>query len=232
MDLQRYSPQMRLAKVGKVGQSRLMASSVLIVGCGALGSPIAMYLAGAGVGNIMLVDFDTIDISNLHRQVFYSESELGMDKAKSLKNNIIKLNSQVKVEVLNAFLTPGKLADIEAKFDAVIDAADNPDTTYMLDEYCANNKIPLITAGVSGFNAQVFVYVPGSTRYSEVFLPPADSRDTLPCSIEGILGPVAGFASSIQAVETLKIILKTNEQKGSMLFNADFLSNKMNVISV
>lgn len=218
----KYAPQLRLPEVGEWGQQKLSESAVLIVGCGALGSPLAMYLAGAGVGRIVLADFDTIDTSNLHRQIFYTEDEIGMYKAECLQKRIASLNSDIKVTVVKKFVTGKFFKDTELQFDVLADAADNPDTTYLLDKYSQENNIPFSTAGISGWSAQIFTYIPGSFAYSDIFARPDEAAGVLPCSVTGVMGPVAGVAASIQAAEILKMILGLQGDKSKLIY-ADLL---------
>lgn len=227
----RYAAQTRLPEIGKKGQSKLENSRILIVGCGALGSPAAMYMAGAGIGQIIIADFDTVDFSNLHRQVFYTEGEAGKAKAKCLKQKMNALNSQVTVTSLEKLLNSKFLEECETRFDLVIDAADNPSSTYLLDEYCSRNGIPFITAGISGWEAQIFISMPGSTSYSEVFPLPGDSVDILPCSLAGITGPTAAFASALQCSEAIKVLVGAGD-KSSRLITADLLNLKFNCVTV
>lgn len=224
----RYMPQKRVKEIGEEGQRRIESSCVLIVGCGALGSPAAMYLAGAGVGSLIIADFDTVDLSNLHRQVFYTEEGVGTSKAESLKARIQSLNSHVRVEVWQKFVGRKYLDENIGKADLIIDAADNPSTTYMLDTWSRENGLPLVTAGVSGWKAQVFVYYPGSLSYSDIFPWPEDEGGILPCSIEGIMGPTAALASSIQTAEALKILAGVGDKK-SRLMTADLLTDEFTV---
>lgn len=228
--MKRYIPQSRLLEIGEEGQNRLLNSHVLIVGCGALGSPVAMYLAGAGVGHITIADFDTVEISNLHRQVFYTESEIGKGKAEILKKRILELNSDVKVNVLEKLVTKKLLESLKDGFDLIVDAADNPATTYMLDEFCYVKGVPLSIAGVTEWRAQVFFYYPGSMRYSEIFPRPADDNSSLlPCSVAGITGPVAAFAASLQSSDVIKYFVKAKEIGKSRLITANLLSDSFDV---
>lgn len=224
----RYVAQMRVEGFGRGGQEKLADSRVLVVGCGALGSPVAMYLAGAGVGHITLVDFDTVDLSNLHRQVFYRESEAGKYKAECLAMRIKELNPDVNITTMNSILTDGILKSGKLITDVVVDCADNPSTTYMLDFFCKENRLPLSSAGVGGWEAQVFTSVPGSLSYSEVFPRPEVETGVLPCSLTGIIGPVSAYAASIQASEVIKLILGLTDK--SRLYVADLKKGMFNVI--
>lgn len=228
-NFKRYTPQIRVKEIGDEGQKLLHKSHVLIVGCGALGSPLSMYLAGAGVGNITVADFDTVDLSNLHRQVFFCEEELGAGKAERLRNKLLLLNSDITVDYLSELVSDKNLNDFMS-VDLVLDAADNPATTYTLDNFCYRHGIPFVTAGVSDWRAQIFTYVPGSSSYADIFPRPADGNEILPCSIAGIVGPVAAFAASIQAIEAIKL-LTGNAATVSRLITANLLTGDFSTAS-
>lgn len=229
--MNRYIAQERVEEIGKEGQSRLYNSRVAIVGCGALGSPVAMYLAAAGVGNIIIADFDTVEVSNLHRQVFYAEEDCGKLKVEVLKKKLKSLNSSVKINTIAKVVTPKLLETLQDDLQPgiIIDAADNPSTTYMLDDHCFRKGIPLITAGVTGWEAQIFVSCPRSISYSEIFPKPEDDGAILPCSIAGITGPTAALAASIQSSEAIKYIVGAGERK-SRLIIANLLNNTFKTI--
>lgn len=228
--MNRYMAQMRLGEIGEEGQKRLSDARILIIGCGALGSPVAMYLAGAGVGHITIADFDTVDLSNLHRQVFYKEHEVGSKKVDCLKKNMITLNSQISVEIWDKLVTRKLLEDAGGRFNFIVDGADNPSTTYMLDAYCSKYHIPLSIAGISEWTAQIFFYSPGSITYGEIFTQPNDNSGILPCSIAGIAGPIAAFAASIQAADVIKYLAGITTSEPSRLITANLLSNKIDII--
>lgn len=212
--ISRYIAQERLPEIGKNGQEKLSVSKVFIIGCGALGANVAMYLAGAGVGFLHIADFDTIDISNLHRQVFFSEDELGTSKAQRLKQKLQELNSSIEVFATNNLITKKYLS---GDYDVIVDCADNPSTTYMLDEFCHANKIPFSTAGVAGWKAQVFTSLPDSFSYADIFPQPGENTSILPCSITGIMGSTAGLAASLQTSEVLKILLGLGENVSRLI---------------
>lgn len=226
----RYIAQQRLPEIGVEGQKALSESSVLMVGCGALGSPVAMYLAGAGIGKITVADFDTVDLSNLHRQVFYQENEVGKGKSSLLSQRISGLNSDIKVKVLDKVVTSKVLSELTDNFDLIIDAADNPPTTYLLDEFCSKKGIPFITAGVSDWRAQIYVSVPGGASFQEIFPTPESQQGIFPCSVTGIVGPVASFAASVQASEAIKLLIDKG-QSNSKLVIANLLTLQFDVLS-
>ena len=228
--MNRYLAQQRMDEIGPEGQKRLRDARVLIIGCGALGSPVAMYLAGSGIGHLILADFDTVDLSNLHRQVFYGEEEIGQPKVDILKKRIETLNSEVKVEKWHNLVTARLLEMAQIKFDIAVDAADNPATTYILDDFCKRKGIPLITAGVSGWEAQVFTFIPGSFSYGDIFARPEADAEILPCSLNGILGATAAFAASLQNAETIKLLVGEGGTS-SRLITANLLSGYFNLNS-
>lgn len=208
MDRQRYSRNISVEGFGEEGQRRLLESSVLVLGCGALGSVVAAYLAGAGIGHLTLVDFDTIDITNLQRQILYTEQEAGAYKATTLADRLTRLNSSIKIDAIREFVTPAKARELFKGHDFIVDASDNPDTKYMIDDACNELGLPYTIAGVLGMNGQIMTHVPGSARYCD-FFPESAGAGYTPCSIGGILGPLPGIIGSIQALEAIKYLSHT-----------------------
>lgn len=201
----RYSSHIRLPELGAEGQRKLKDTTVLIVGCGALGSPCAMTLAGSGVGHIIIADFDTVEVSNLQRQPFFTTDEAGQGKVALLKKRMEALNPEIEVTAIGKFVNPAILSGLTQKPDMVVDAADNPATTYMLEKYCSENSIPLSTAGISGWEGQIFTWLPGNPRFSEIIPVPDPDSGILPCSIAGVFSPLAGIMGALQASEVIKI---------------------------
>lgn len=220
----RYISQIRIPEIGTEGQKLLNASSVFIIGCGALGSPLAASLAGAGIGRLVIADFDTVEISNLHRQLYYEESYSGKKKVEMLADRLRKLNSEIEIIPLEALVSKRLIESLNINFDVIADCADNPASTYMLQDFCRKNGLPLSTAGVTGWNAQIFTYIPDSTDYEEIFPKPEDNNGILPCSIAGIIGPTAQLAASIQAAEIIKLLLNIGNKK-SQLITVDLLKS-------
>ena len=201
----RYSRNISVDGIGAAGQERLMAASVCIIGCGALGSVAAAYLAGAGVGRITLADFDNVDISNLQRQLTFSEADCGQPKARVLADRLAQINSGVEVNIIDTLVTAATIDTLVSGHDLVIDASDNPDTKYIIDDACARANIACTIAGVLGTNGQVMTCAPGTARYRD-FFPESAGAGYTPCSIGGVLGPVPGIIGSIQALEAIKSI--------------------------
>lgn len=228
----RYAAQWRMKEIGREGQAQLKEKRALIVGCGALGSVVAMYLAGAGVGRLIIADFDTVDISNLHRQVFFTEDETGISKAEIIKERIAGLNSETDVTVLKSLVTRKTLDELEDKIDIIIDAADNPDTTFMIDDFCRVKGLPWTTAGVRGWEAQIFSYRKGSTPYGDIISRESLEGELMPCSMEGILGPVAGMAASIQCAEAVKLLLNIGKPLTDSLLTINLLDESFSKLEL
>ena len=235
----RYAAQLRLPEIGEQGMMRLKASAVLIVGCGALGSVAAMYLAGAGVGKIIIADFDTVEVSNLHRQPFFATAEAGLSKAYLLSRDMRELNPDVCVLTITKMITPDLLSQIYASqecdgcIDFIIDAADNPATTYMIDDFCRHHGVAYTTACVGGWKAQLLTWCPGATPFSDLFPRPADdAANVLPCSLTGLAGPLSGMTGTIQAAEAIKFICGIGNLYTDRLFTVDLLSGNFHILPV
>ena len=225
----RYTAQTRLPEIGKEGRQRLNEASVLIVGCGALGSMCAMILAGAGIGHLVIADFDTVEISNLQRQFFFKEEEAGQFKAAILRQRIIELNPQIKVDLIPKLITEKVLKEMDEKPDMIVDAADNPSTSYSLESFCIGNSIPFSTAGISGWKGQILTWIPGSIPFSELVPRPNEEAGILPCSITGVFGPLASLMASLQASEVIKTLLGKGATFTNSIATIDLLKNKFDI---
>ncbi|MCH5247495.1 MAG: HesA/MoeB/ThiF family protein [Muribaculaceae bacterium] len=211
----RYGRNLMLEEIGAEGQERLLSSRVTIVGCGALGTITAMYLAGSGVGTINLIDFDTIDISNLQRQIVYRETETGLKKCEILAERIISLNPDVKV-IANDVLLSGKNGErLFEGSDIIVEGSDNPETKYLVNDICVSTGKPYVLAGISGYGGQVMTHIQESATYRDVFPEAAPKEGCTPCSEGGVLGPLPGIVGSIQAAEVIKFLTG----KGDLLVN-------------
>lgn len=217
----RYSRLEILDGMGKEGVCRLKNSRVLIIGCGALGSLSAMYLAASGVGTIDIADFDTIDISNLQRQLFFSEELLGKYKVSALADRMKALNSGITVNALNMLVTPKWAEDNFSKYDFIIDGSDNGRTKVMTSSVCESTGVPCCIGGVNAFSGQVISWKPGMISYRELFGENVGCDGMLPCSMSGVLGPAAGVVASVQSSETIKHLANC----GEMLYNRLFVFN-------
>ncbi|NOQ97106.1 MAG: molybdopterin-synthase adenylyltransferase MoeB [Calditrichae bacterium] len=203
----RYSRQIVLPEIGITGQEKLKESSVLIIGVGGLGSVQALYLAGAGVGRIGLIDDDVIDISNLHRQVIYSESDAGVSKVSAVEKRLRDLNPFVQTDVYNELLTAKNAEKIVKEYDIIIDGSDNFSTRYLVNDICVFFKKPVIYGSVYRFDGQVSVFdSKNGPCYRCLYPEPPPPGMVANCIIGGVLGTLPGTVGLIQATEAIKII--------------------------
>lgn len=211
--------------VGTAGQSRLAEAVVLVAGCGALGGQTAMLLAAAGVGRLILIDFDTVCISNLQRQLFYREEDAGKLKASLLADRIHALNSEVDVEVYPEMLTYDNAGDMISRADFVVEATDNHAPKAMIEEVCREKDVPCCIGGVAGWRGQVVTVADGSKGMSHLFPDAGDDGSVLPCEAEGVMGPVASAIASMQASEALKYLTGQGELLLNKCFFCDLSAN-------
>ena len=204
---ERYKSHILLKEIGISGQKHIKSSSVLIVGAGGLGSPLALYLAAAGVGTIGIIDFDTVDVSNLQRQIIYNYSDVGKSKVEIAKERIEKLNPEIKVNAYNEKLTSVNALDIFKNYDVVADAADNFQTRYLVNDACSLIGIPDVWASVYRFEGQVSIFDSKKGACYRCFHPVAPKHGSVPsCGESGVIGAITGIIGSIQTCEVLKII--------------------------
>jgi len=201
----RYSRHRRIPEIGVTGQEKISGASVLVVGSGGLGSPALLYLAAAGVGNIGIVDFDVVDLTNLQRQVIFTESDIGQHKATEAARKVLALNSTVRVQVHNELLTSANARTIIGGYDIVIDATDNFATRYLINDACILEGIPCVWASILRFDGQISVFgLDKGPCYRCVFPEPPTPGSIPSCSDAGVLGAMCGVIGSMQAVEALK----------------------------
>jgi len=208
--LERYSRQIILKKVGVVGQKKLLKSSVLIVGAGGLGSPIAIYLTALGIGKIGIVDKDKVEISNLNRQIIFGNSDLKKKKSSAAINKLKKINPEIIFKSFNKNLTSENINQIGKKFDIIIDGSDNFKTRFLINDYCLKSKKILISGAISKFDGQVYTFnfKKKNSPCLRCFIPKMPPNPHIDnCEFDGVLGPVAGIIGSIQANEVVKEIL-------------------------
>ncbi|MDR3256644.1 MAG: HesA/MoeB/ThiF family protein [Endomicrobium sp.] len=204
---ERYKSHILLEEIGVQGQKRLKSSRILIVGAGGLGSPVALYLAAAGVGKIGIVDFDNVDVSNLQRQILYNDNDVGKSKTEVAKERIEKLNSQTKFIAYNERLSKSNALKILKNYDIVVDAADNFQTRYLVNDACALIGIPDVWASVYKFEGQISVFDAKKGACYRCFHPIPPKPGTVPsCGESGVFGAITGIVGSMQACEVLKVI--------------------------
>ena len=222
-DLARYSRQMILPQVDAHGQQLLRDSRVLIVGVGGLGSAAALYLAGAGVGHLTLVDRDRVELSNLQRQILHRQADLGRLKAESAADNLRALNPDVAIEVLSHGLKAELLPKLTGSADVVLDCSDNFPTRYALNRACVAARKPLVSGAAIRLEGQVAVFRndrAGAPCYQCLFRD-EHGAPTESCEQAGVLGPLVGVIGSLQALEALKLLLGIGESLGGRLLMFD-----------
>jgi len=223
--LLRYSRQILLPEIDIDGQARLAAASVLLVGLGGLGSPVAMYLAAAGVGRLVLVDDDVVELSNLQRQIVHGTADLGRPKVESARESLIALNPAVAVETVAARLDDEILARVLPGVDAVVDATDNFATRFVLNRHCLRLRKPLISGAAIRFEGQVTVFRADrddSPCYRCLYRDVGNVDGT--CSANGVVAPLLGIIGSVQAMETIKVLLALGDELCGRLLLLDALT--------
>lgn len=204
---ERYTRQLLLPEIGEIGQSKIRKARVLLVGVGGLGSPIALYLVGAGIGTLGVMDDDVVSLSNLHRQVLYGESLLGRSKAQEAARRLHDLNSEVNIEVHPFRLTQANAAQIISHYDLVIDGCDNFATRFVIDDACALTHTPYIYGAVRGFEGQISIFSAGPSphRYRELF-PDEEATLNMPHPGKQIVGMTPAVVGSTMACQALQLI--------------------------
>ena len=221
--LLRYSRHILLDEVGIEGQQQLLASHALIVGAGGLGSPVALYLGSAGVGHITVVDHDTVDATNLQRQIAHTLADVGSYKAQSIKQSIAAINSDVQVTVITQRADDALLNDLVAEADVVLDCTDNFATRHAINRACVKHGKPLVSGAAIRFDGQVTVYDPRdalSPCYACVF-PESSSFEETQCATMGVFAPLVGIIGSVQAAEALKLLTQIGEPLTGRLLMLD-----------
>ncbi|WP_339133138.1 MAG: molybdopterin-synthase adenylyltransferase MoeB [Candidatus Electrothrix sp. GW3-4] len=205
--LDRYSRHIILQDVGPEGQAKLMGAKVLVVGAGGLGSPIALYLAAAGVGTIGIVDADVVEISNLQRQVIHFSSDIQRPKVDSAAEKMRAINPDIEVNSYKLYLNASNIKEIISDYDFVLDGTDNFATKFLVNDACVMAGIPFSHGGILRFDGQTMTVLPGrSACYRCSFRQPPPPEAVPSCSQAGVLGAIAGMLGTIQAAEALKFI--------------------------
>lgn len=206
--LLRYSRHILLNEVGVEGQERILQARVLVIGVGGLGSPAALYLATAGVGHLTLVDHDTVDLTNLQRQIAHTEARVGQPKVESARQALLAINPELQITTLAERADAQRLDTLVADADVVLDCSDNFATRQALNAACVRHGIPLVSGAAIRFDGQLAVYDPrqdNSPCYACVF-PPDTAFEETRCATMGVFAPLVGIVGSMQAAEALKLI--------------------------
>jgi len=232
-ELLRYSRHLILPDVGLEGQRRIKAARVLLVGAGGLGSPAALYLAAAGVGTLGLVDFDVVDMTNLQRQVLHGTSGVGRPKLESARARIADLNPNVKVETYDTRLTSENALDIMGPYDIIVDGTDNFATRYLTNDACVMLGKPNVYGSIFRFDGQASIFATPDGPCYRCLFPTPPPPDLVPsCAEGGVLGVLPGLVGTIQATETLKLILGVGETLVGRLLLIDAMGMRFHTVRV
>ena len=225
----RYGRQISIPEFGQENQKKLLNAKILIIGSGALGSMVAMQLAGAGIGTLGISDFDNIEISNLQRQFFFKTSEAGKNKVEILSERIKDLNPQISVIIYRSFINKKLAEEIFPFYDFIIDATDNPDSKIMIGKISKENGKPCCIGGVRNFEGQVSTFLPEDSAFEEYF---GNTEGAfLPCSLGGVSGSAASFCASLQACEAIKYITGLGDILSRKILLFNLLSTEFKILS-
>ena len=228
---ERYKRHIVLDGVGAEGQERLLAASVLIVGAGGLGSPIALYLTAAGIGRIGIIDADNVDVSNLQRQVIHFTDDRGKSKVESAKEKMTAINPDITVDAINGFFCKENAEKLIKQYDFIVDATDNFAAKFLINDVCVAAGKPFSHGSLLRFGGQVFTYVPGSACYRCLFGNEPEAGSMPNSNDAGILGAVAGMVGTIQATEVLKYFTQCGSLLTNRLLCIDALTMNFNSIA-
>jgi len=231
--LLRYSRQIMLPQIDITGQQRLLNAKVLLVGAGGLGSPAAMYLATAGIGRITLYDDDAVDLSNLQRQIIHHTQDIGLAKVNSAKKTLQALNAEVQINAVQQRLTAQQL-DIEVPAcDIVLDCSDNFSTRFAVNRACVKHQTPLVSGAAIRFEGQVAVFTPGQNNspcYNCLYAENGEEMQN--CATNGVVAPITGIIGSIQALETIKLIIAKGKPLVGRLLLLDSYTMEWNTMKL
>jgi sulfur-carrier protein adenylyltransferase/sulfurtransferase len=227
--MKRYNRQMILSGFGEEKQLQLSAAKVLVIGAGGLGAPILLYLAGAGVGKIGIIDYDKVELSNLHRQVIFSENELGKSKAESAAEILKNQNSDIEIQAYDQFLDVSNAEELIQDYDIVIDGTDNFSTRYLVNDVCAILEKPLIYGAIFKFEGQISLFnvkdLNGISYDLRDLFPLKPNEDEVPnCSEAGVLGPLAGQIGTIMANVAIQLITGLGKELAGKVYLVNSLS--------
>jgi adenylyltransferase/sulfurtransferase len=230
--VERYSRHLIMPQVGSSGQRKIIEGSALIIGAGGLGSPVALYLALAGLGKIGIVDFDVVDRSNLQRQILHQTDDIGKPKVESARETLLEHNPNINVVTHEAPITSDNAFEIISQYDMVVNGADNFATRYLVNDACYLLKKPLIDGSILMFDGQATTYLPGKGCYRCLYPAPPPPGLVPSCAEAGVLGAMCSTIGSIQATEVLKLVLDVGEPLVNRLLLYDALSLEFRIVKV
>jgi len=225
--IERFSRQIILKNIGALGQKRIIQSKVLIIGMGGLGCPVAEFLTRSGVGSLGIVDFDVVDLSNIHRQSLYDTDDLKKSKVVAARKKLKKINSDTKINCYKIRLNKNNYKNIIKKYDYIVDGSDNFKTKFLINDFCKLSKKFLVSGAISKFDGHIFTFDFKNKKtpcIRSFFQEREISDDILNCEYDGILGTVAGIIGTIQANEVLKKILNIGKNLDGYILIIDLLN--------
>ena len=228
----RYSRHIIMPQVGSAGQRKLLDASVLVVGAGGLGSPICIYLALAGVGTVGIVDFDTVDVTNLQRQILHHNDDVGRPKVESARETLLAYNPDLNVALHEEPITSANAMGIMKGYDIIINGADNFPARYLVNDAAYLSGKPLVDGSILMFDGQATVFLPGQGCYRCLFPSPPPPGEVPSCAEAGVLGMLPGMVGTIQATETAKLILGVGTSLASRLLLIDALDMEFRTVKV
>lgn len=236
MQIRRYARHIVLAEIGGVGQARLIAAKVLVIGAGGLGAPVLQYLAAAGIGTLGVIDDDTVDLSNLQRQVIHRTADIGVPKAESARRALADINPEIAVQAHQERLTQANARHVIGDYDIVADGSDNFATRYLVNDTCFHLGKTLVSAAILRFDGQISTYKAwhgAGHPCLRCLFPAAPSEDAVPsCAQAGVLGALAGTLGAMQASETVKEILGIGRSLSGRLLIYDALAASFDEMAI
>ena len=228
----RYSRHIIMPQIGSIGQRKLLNARVLIIGAGGLGSPISIYLTLAGVGTIGIVEFDEVDRSNLQRQILHQDRDIGRPKIESAKETLLAYNPDVNVETHDERLTSENAMRIVANYDIVVNGADNFPARYLVNDVAHLSGKPLVDGAILMFDGQATTYIPGHGCYRCLYPTPPPPGEVPSCAEAGVVGALPGLVGTIQALETIRLILGIGETLSGRLLLIDALDMEFRTVNI
>jgi adenylyltransferase/sulfurtransferase len=233
-EIRRYSRQIMIAEIGLGGQEKLKKAKVLVVGAGGLGCPVLQYLVVAGVGKIGIAEFDKVDETNLQRQVLYGSDDIGKLKSIIAKGRLVQLNSLVEIEIINLLIDNTNALRVLKDFDIIVDATDNYETRYIIDDTCGSLEKPMVHGAIYKYEGQVsvFNYKGGpSYRYFNPYVNSSDFKNPLPADV-GLMGVLPGITGTYMANEVIKIITESGDVLSGKVLLFNILNNSFHIIKI
>ncbi len=229
--MDRYSRQIALPEIGPDGQGKLSRAAVLVVGLGGLGAPVSQYLTGAGIGRLGLCDKDTVSLSNIHRQILYSEQDVGRPKTEAAYARLHALSSATRFDLWPEGLTSANARDIISGYDIVVDCTDNHATRFLIADTCAATSTPWVYGSIGAFEGRVATFLPGSPSYADLF-PDREALSDAGASTLGVLGTLPCMVGAIEATEVIKHICGFGETLAGRLMTINLKNLTFNIFEL